>query len=721
MTRKRIPLLLIFVVLLLPFIASAQDAQVQELTGSISPDAPNAIYTVNAAAGQTLYLYAESSEFDTLLLLCTAPNCVDFTDESLFLFQNDDIDASSGNFNSALQYTFADGGEYYVVVTDCCSFEASGSFRLLAGFDAPAVLDGSAAPTGAVILSAADASAGVAPPVQTGDPITAFEDRPYVQELTGSISPDAPTVWFDIFDIPAGTTLYLYVESSEFDTVLGVCDILCEETYASNDDIDFGAGNVNSALEYTIPADGDYSIFISDCCDTEASGSFRLLIGINAPEVLNGTAQPTGDQIAVLYDPARPPVPEAERIEATDCSELQERPTLSGPTLTRETPNFIIHYTDQGTDGASEFFVNEVEQIMEMVLQVQTQDLGWPLPPGDCGEGGDARFDVYLRDVVGTEEVLGYAQPGGIVVDNPNSEYVEQWAAYGYLVLDNDYEGVAVSDPLALMRATAAHEFHHAIQFGYDINDELNWFYEATSTWFETQTFVEDQDATPYVPDLFVTPDVCVGGANDDTAPLRIYAEWLLIDSIAQDYGADSIQRLWEWVADVEGMPAFYGFAEELNTTPQDIVLRYAIRNLLLDYELSSQFSDRVRVEANINGVGAVVPRQDGVQELGVEYLLITDLRPYTFQIDQPNLSLYVVGIDQPSGTAQVFELGQGGAVDTSIFTHAYVIVFNTDLHDSPAFCTETTWTLTVGDGTGATFAQPLGENFSAAQFIPAG
>jgi hypothetical protein len=201
----------------------------------------------------------------------------------------------------------------------------------------------------------------------------------------------------------------------------------------------------------------------------------------------------------------------------------------------------------------------------------------------------------------------------------------------------------------------------------------------------------------------------------------RIYGEWLLIDSMVSDYGVEVVERLWEYVADYEGMDVFYNLADELGVTPQDIVLRMAVRNLLLDYELGGKFFDLVRVEANVNGVGTVTPRQDGVQELGVDYLLITAPGVYTFQIDQPGLRLAVVGVDQASGQANVFDLGNGGTVDTTAFTNAYVLIENTALHSDPAACSFTNWNLTVSDGAGQPTAAPMGEPFDATGFIPAG
>src|SRR5690606_34510039 len=104
--------------------------------------------------------------------------------------------------------------------------------------------------------------------------------------------------------------------------------------------------------------------------------------------------------------------------------------------------NFIIHYTTEGDDEADEDYVDEVVDFVELVLEVQIGDYNWPAPPRDCGEGGDSRYDFYLMDILDEEGILGYADPQEIIGDNPSSDNVEEWAAYGYMVIDNDYDGV---------------------------------------------------------------------------------------------------------------------------------------------------------------------------------------------------------------------------------------------------------------------------------------
>jgi uncharacterized protein DUF6055 len=325
---------------------------------------------------------------------------------------------------------------------------------------------------------------------------------------------------------------------------------------------------------------------------------------------------------------------------------------------------------------------------------------------------------VYLEEILDEDNILGYAQPGNIVGDNPFSDYDETWAAYSYMTLDNDFRGT--NAPLIVMRATVAHEFHHTIQFGYDVADALNWYYESTASWMELQTST-DQDATDYTAAVLEQPDFCIGTLEEDSG-VRVYGEWLLIDSIAQDFGRDAIITLWESVADYEGMDVYYNFLDGLGTTPSDVLLRYSVRNLLIDYPFADAFPETVYVEATINGTGSVIPRNSGVQEMSADFLLIRRKGLYTFSINKSNLSLVVVGIDRSSGEAQIFELGQSGTVDTTKFDNAYLIILNTDQHDDPDSCRETDWELSVRDGgAGDNLTEANPERFDASNFIPAG
>lgn len=374
---------------------------------------------------------------------------------------------------------------------------------------------------------------------------------------------------------------------------------------------------------------------------------------------------------------------------------LAERPSLSGPVKIQSTPHFAIHFTLVGRDKTTLEMVNAVSEALEAAWQFQIYTLGWPAPPFDCGEGGDARFDVYIMDLE-RNSALGYTTPDNTIRDHPNTPAIERDAAYSHLILENDYRDFA--EPLRVMRATVAHEFHHNIQIAYDYGDAFDGLDEAGATWMETMNFPADESATPYIEDLFHYSDLCIG-SNTNQARTRVYAEWLMIDSIAQDFGPDSIITLWEKRAEYEGMESFYKGLEAIGTNAATVIQRMAIRNLLRDYELAPFFPAQVFIEGIIEGPTDLRPRRNGVQELGVDYVYIATPGFYDFEINQPRLNLVVVGIDRATQQAQVFELGRAGSVDTSSFSDAYVLILNPQQHNSPYFCTTTDWKLAVREG----------------------
>jgi hypothetical protein len=49
-----------------------------------------------------------------------------------------------------------------------------------------------------------------------------------------------------------------------------------------------------------IPASGTYQLLVARSPIKNSFGTYRLLIGLDAPEVLTGEAEPTGDEIATL-------------------------------------------------------------------------------------------------------------------------------------------------------------------------------------------------------------------------------------------------------------------------------------------------------------------------------------------------------------------------------------------------------------------------------------
>lgn len=354
--------------------------------------------------------------------------------------------------------------------------------------------------------------------------------------------------------------------------------------------------------------------------------------------------------------------------------------TLSGRENTRDTLHFRIHYTTSGDDETNTEYVDAVAKALEKSWQIEIETMGWAVPPTDGGRGGNSLYDVYIRDLTGTS-ALGITSPEDNVGDNPSTPAVESWAATSYLSIDNHLTDEAFSkgqDEFSLMRTTVAHEFNHAIQFGYDIADSHNWIYEATATWMETETVGHDQDATGYVPDVFANPGICFGSvAHDDDSRLH-YGDWLFIDHLAQEFGEKFIPELWGFVADYEGFESLERALATKGTTLEDEMATYYLRNLTRDYRLGDLFHATVHTQGIIDNPATWSYKGAGVQELGANYFaFIAEPGVYRVELTRDNGTLRLWGIGVIGQKVDTFDLYRGGVIDTSGYDYFYLMVFN--------------------------------------------
>ena len=154
-----------------------------------------------------------------------------------------------------------------------------------------------------------------------------------VQTVSGSIQP-GEFFWYRLPDLKSDQTLYVYVKGTtgNLDPIMGLIDgdgdtEEVEEAYlaaiqqalidgddpllAAQDaadelfliwDDDSGEG-LAATFALSVPAGGDYQLIISNALTGLGGatfGDYELLIGLDAPEVLSGEANPTGETIALL-------------------------------------------------------------------------------------------------------------------------------------------------------------------------------------------------------------------------------------------------------------------------------------------------------------------------------------------------------------------------------------------------------------------------------------
>lgn len=116
-----------------------------------------------------------------------------------------------------------------------------------------------------------------------------------------------------------------------------------------------------------------------------------------------------------------------------------------------------------------------------------------PLPDGGpaAGDGPDKKLDIYLSDI-GGGGYYGYCS----IDDSPG----RHGGAPAYCVLDDDFskQDFPVNTPLQNLRVTAAHEFFHAVQYAYDLGEDL-WFMEGTAAWIEDELYDGVNDNLQYL------------------------------------------------------------------------------------------------------------------------------------------------------------------------------------------------------------------------------
>jgi hypothetical protein len=480
----------------------------------------------------------------------------------------------------------------------------------------------------------------------------------------GEVSDDEESTDYS-FELDEGETVLLQTEAQDasLDTILSLFDP-DGDLIEQNDDINTARGNYNSGIAYTAEESGQYTATVSSYGET--TGEYILTVTIGGEELI--------DQLNAA---------KSARVE------------LSGPELTRETEHFILHYTLEGDDATTEEYVDELADMMERIWEREIEELGWPAPPSDGDIGGDERYDVYLQSLL-QDGIFGYCAPETVVGDNPNTEFEEENAATSFFVVENDMQEDTRGNSLGQLFTTAAHEFHHAIQFGFDINDE-KWMYEATATWMETLAAGDDEDATPYVAGNFQSPEICFG----DKSGTYVYGHWLFLQSIADVHGMDVVQELWQNAATLDG---FDPLEETLNAHDEDIptaMARYYIQNLLLVYDLASEIDATVNIELEIDDTGTWTHSSDGVQELAANYYEV-DLREGIYRVtfaedsSDGDLQLWAVGIDRDD--ADIFALGTDATFSNDGYDHFYLMVFNPIYDNNLDSCEFYTYELEVED-----------------------
>jgi hypothetical protein len=149
-----------------------------------------------------------------------------------------------------------------------------------------------------------------------------------------------------------------------------------------------------------------------------------------------------------------------------------------------------VHWSAGGANAATAAYARRALDVAVHVLGTYAA-AGYRAPLADGRRGGNGALDIYLQDI-GRRGYYGWCDSDAVSGSS-------QQGAPAYCVFDNDYREFPEHTPLQNLQVTAAHELFHAVQFGYDYNEDA-WFMEATATWAEDEVYGDVDDNLQYLP-----------------------------------------------------------------------------------------------------------------------------------------------------------------------------------------------------------------------------
>ncbi len=240
-----------------------------------------------------------------------------------------------------------------------------------------------------------------------------------------------------------------------------------------------------------------------------------------------------------------------QRLAAGTCS--TSTASLSSSTTSA---NFFIEYGTISGGLTLADYINALETSWTTLVNT----FGWAAPPilsGTPSNKYHVRIDSLSPGLFGFVSTSGtYA---GFVGDNPNTSWNEGSAMASCMVLRNDFSGFP-SGAIDALQSTAAHEFQHAIQFGYgvapSVRDLDGVFMEAGATWVEDEVFDNANDNYNYLwPDF----QVCMGEYYTSTSD-KWYPYWIVLRGLTEPFGTGTtgggeqvMQDFWEYLSKGQG------------------------------------------------------------------------------------------------------------------------------------------------------------------------
>jgi hypothetical protein len=336
-TLHRVVRLSILFLIAFLFLASAipgyaqDESEIQVLEGRVEVGEVMYYRLPDLKAGDTLYAYMRNLSGNLNPLLTLSDSDVDFAQlrpafvaevaalieqgmgpvearEQVLFDAFLMVDDNNGEGSAAaFAYPILEDGDYVLLASSSLAGETFGDYELTLGINAEEVLTGEARPTSDVIAILDVDASGIAAAVQAE---------------TGTLTAEKPLTFFSLRDMKSGDTLFVYVEATTGNLIPLVR--LLDYGGGVLRDPNAVAQQSSTSFAYTFAEDvSDFLLEISSCCeDTELTeGDFRLLVGVNEPEVLTGEAPVGGRQVVQGATPVEASI---QIQQITDVDQIAE-------------------------------------------------------------------------------------------------------------------------------------------------------------------------------------------------------------------------------------------------------------------------------------------------------------------------------------------------------------------------------------------------------------
>jgi hypothetical protein len=193
---------------------------------------------------------------------------------------------------------------------------------------------------------------------------------------------------------------------------------------------------------------------------------------------------------------------------------------------------------DTDANGAPDY-VEDTADEYERVLSFYLEQ-GFRAPLDDeavsDGNGGDARFDVYLlnfptgADGSYRKELCGEAPGSGCA---------------GYMLQENDFDGRGYANVREATRIIASHELFHAVQNAY-LNEISGVLAEASAVWASERYDARTNDFETLVPGYLMRPERSLLQEPSGPPDAFSYGAALWFRQLEEAYDAALVPKLWD-------------------------------------------------------------------------------------------------------------------------------------------------------------------------------